>query len=81
MGSETALQQVVEGVTDCRFEATDSTRDEVVIIKIVQLHLALMRSRARRLLSEEKLWSLVESAFRLHQQVWLAGSRRRGGQR
>lgn len=63
------MAQLVDGVTHCRFEATDSTRDEVVLLKILQLQLACLRSPSSRFLAEEALWSMIHICFRIHRQV------------
>ncbi|XP_043722514.1 ARF guanine-nucleotide exchange factor GNOM-like [Telopea speciosissima] len=69
---EQAMPLVVEAVTSCRFEVTDPASEEVVLMKILQVFLACMKSKASAVLSNQHVCSIVNTCFRI---VHQAGSK------
>lgn len=52
-------------VTRCRFEATDTSSDEVVVALILDVAVELVKSGTGALLSDETVWSLFKTCFRI----------------
>ncbi|PWA78473.1 Armadillo-type fold [Artemisia annua] len=69
---EDAMHLVVESVTSCRFEVTDPASEEVVLMKILQVLLACMKSKASVMLSNQHVCTIVNTCFRV---VHQAGSK------
>ncbi|OIT05610.1 PREDICTED: ARF guanine-nucleotide exchange factor GNOM-like [Nicotiana attenuata] len=69
---ENAMHSVVDAVTSCRFEVTDPASEEVVLMKILQVLLACMRSKASVVLSNQHVCTIVNTCFRV---VHQAGSK------
>ncbi|KAJ4964654.1 hypothetical protein NE237_016503 [Protea cynaroides] len=69
---EHAMPLVVEAVTSCRFEVTDPASEEVVLMKILQVFLACMKSKASVVLSNQHVCNIVNTCFRI---VHQAGSK------
>lgn len=69
---EDAMHLVVDAVTSCRFEVTDPASEEVVLMKILQVLLACMKSKASVMLSNQHVCTLVNTCFRI---VHQAGSK------
>ncbi|KAF7831043.1 ARF guanine-nucleotide exchange factor GNOM-like [Senna tora] len=69
---EDAMHLVVDAVTSCRFEVTDPASEEVVLMKILQVLLACMKSKASIMLSNQHVCTLVNTCFRI---VHQAGSK------
>ncbi|XP_059624174.1 ARF guanine-nucleotide exchange factor GNOM-like [Cornus florida] len=67
---EDAMHLVVDAVTSCRFEVTDPASEEVVLMKILQVLLACMKSKTSILLSNQHVCTIVNTCFRVvHQAV------------
>lgn len=65
-----AMHGLVEAVTSCRFEVVDSSSEEVVLMKILQVLLAVIKHATSKLLSDKDLCLVVDSCFRVvHQAV------------
>ncbi|VFQ96946.1 unnamed protein product [Cuscuta campestris] len=64
-----ALHQIVDAVTSCRFEVTDSASEEVVLMKILQVLLACMKSKASIYLGDQHVCNIVNTCFRLVRQA------------
>eukprot|EP00250_Pteridium_aquilinum_P019517 c24462_g1_i2 orf=823-4416(-) len=65
-----AMHGLVEAVTSCRFEVIDPSSEEVVLMKILQVLLAVIKHSTSRLLSDRDLCLVVDSCFRVvHQAV------------
>ncbi|XP_009789338.1 ARF guanine-nucleotide exchange factor GNOM-like [Nicotiana sylvestris] len=64
-----ALHQIVDTVTSCRFEVTDPASEEVVLMKILQVLLACMKSKASANLSNHHVCNIVNTCFRLVHQA------------
>ncbi|XP_042481829.1 ARF guanine-nucleotide exchange factor GNOM [Macadamia integrifolia] len=69
---EHAMPLVVDAVTSCRFEVTDPASEEVVLMKILQVFLACMKSKASVVLSNQHVCNIVNTCFRI---VHQAGSK------
>lgn len=69
---EDAMHLVVDAVTSCRFEVTDPACEEVVLMKILQVLLACMKSKASVMLSNQHVCTIVNTCFRV---VHQAGSK------
>lgn len=69
---EDAMHLVVDAVTSCRFEVTDPASEEVVLMKILQVLLACMKSKASIMLSNQHVCTIVNTCFRI---VHQAGSK------
>ncbi|KAJ4953885.1 hypothetical protein NE237_030717 [Protea cynaroides] len=72
MNVEHAMTLVVDAVTSCRFEVTDPASEEVVLMKILQVFLACMKSKASVVLSNQHVCNMVNTCFRI---VHQAGSK------
>lgn len=64
-----AMQLIVDAVTSCRFEVTDPASEEVVLMKILQVLLACMKSRAAAKLSNQHVCTIVNTCFRIVHQA------------
>ncbi|KAL3526546.1 hypothetical protein ACH5RR_011202 [Cinchona calisaya] len=64
-----ALHLIVDAVTSCRFEVTDPTSEEVVLMKILQVLLACMKNRASVYLSNHHVCNIVNTCFRIVHQA------------
>ncbi|EXB65279.1 Pattern formation protein [Morus notabilis] len=69
---EDAMHLLVDAVTSCRFEVTDPSSEEVVLMKILQVLLACMKSKASVMLSNQDVCTIVNTCFRI---VHQAGSK------
>ncbi|KAG0611346.1 hypothetical protein M758_7G134300 [Ceratodon purpureus] len=67
-----AMHTIVDSVTSCRFEVTDPASEEVVLMKILQVLLACMKSGAGAVLSDRDVCIIVNTTFRV---VHQAGSK------
>ncbi|RZS16979.1 hypothetical protein BHM03_00049067 [Ensete ventricosum] len=72
-GLDTAMHLIVESVTSCRFEVTDPASEEAVLMKILQVLLAIMRSRASAVLSNQHVCTIVNTCFRVVHQAGTKG--------
>lgn len=66
---EEAMHLVVDAVTSCRFEVTDPASEEVVLMKILQVLLACMKSKASIVLSNQHVCTIVNTCFRIVHQA------------
>lgn len=69
---EDAMHLIVDAVTSCRFEVTDPASEEVVLMKILQVLLACMKSKASVMLSNQHVCTIVNTCYRI---VHQAGSK------
>ncbi|KAL8136998.1 hypothetical protein V2J09_002999 [Rumex salicifolius] len=70
---EDAMHMVVDAVTSCRFEVTDPASEEVVLMKILQVLLACMKSKASVMLSNQHVCTIVNTCFRVVHQAGTKG--------
>ncbi|KAL1308132.1 hypothetical protein HN51_050068 [Arachis hypogaea] len=68
-----AMHLVVDAVTSCRFEVTDPGSEEVVLMKILQVLLACVKSRASVMLSNQHICIIVNTCFRIVHQAGTKG--------
>ncbi|KAJ7964556.1 ARF guanine-nucleotide exchange factor GNOM-like [Quillaja saponaria] len=66
---EGAMHLIVDAVTSCRFEVTDPASEEVVLMKILQVLLACMKSKASAMLSNQHVCTIVNTCFRIVHQA------------
>lgn len=64
-----AMHLVVDAVTSCRFEVTDPGSEEVVLMKILQVLLACVKSKASVRLSNQHICTIVNTCFRIVHQA------------
>ncbi|GJU07381.1 ARF guanine-nucleotide exchange factor GNOM-like protein [Tanacetum coccineum] len=64
-----ALHLIVDAVTSCRFEVTDPASEEVVLVKILQVLLACMKSKASVKLSNQHVCDMVNTCFQIVHQA------------
>ncbi|XP_050230369.1 ARF guanine-nucleotide exchange factor GNOM-like [Mercurialis annua] len=64
-----AMHLIVDAVTTCRFEVTDPASEEVVLMKILQVLLACMKSKASVKLSNQHVCNIVNACFRVVHQA------------
>ncbi|KAF8408141.1 hypothetical protein HHK36_007283 [Tetracentron sinense] len=70
---EDAMHLVVDAVTSCRFEVTDPASEEVVLMKILQVLLACMKSKASVMLSNQHICTIINTCFRVVHQAGTKG--------
>ncbi|OVA18491.1 SEC7-like [Macleaya cordata] len=70
---EDAMHSIVDAVTSCRFEVTDPASEEVVLMKILQVLLACMKSKAAVVLSNQHVCTIVNTCFRVVHQAGTKG--------
>ncbi|XP_004307475.1 PREDICTED: ARF guanine-nucleotide exchange factor GNOM-like [Fragaria vesca subsp. vesca] len=68
-----AMHMLVDAITSCRFEVTDPASEEVVLMKILQVLLACMRSKASVMLSNQHVCTIVNTCFRIVHQAGTKG--------
>lgn len=73
VNAENTMHLVVDAVTSCRFEVTDPASEEVVLMKILQVLLACMKCKASVVLSNEHVWTIVNTCFRIVHQATTKG--------
>ena len=66
---EDAMHLVVDAVTSCRFEVTDPASEELVLMKILQVLLASMKSKVSIMLSNQHVCTIVNTCFRIVHQA------------
>ena len=70
---EDAMHLVVDAVTSCRFEVIDPVSEEVVLMKILQVFLACMNSKASVMLTNQHVCTIVNTCFRIVHQAGTKG--------
>ncbi|XP_021813761.1 ARF guanine-nucleotide exchange factor GNOM-like [Prunus avium] len=70
---EDSMQLLVDAITGCRFEVTDPASEEVVLMKILQVLLACMKSTASVILSNQHVCTIVNTCFRIVHQAGTKG--------
>eukprot|EP00899_Mesostigma_viride_P015080 jgi/Mesvir1/23573/Mv18269-RA.2 len=59
------MHLIADATTHCLFEATDTASDEVVLMKILQVLLALLKCPTGRLLSDDDVCHIVETTYNI----------------
>ncbi|CAL0301460.1 unnamed protein product [Lupinus luteus] len=67
------MHLVVDAVTSCRFEVTDPGSEEVVLMKILQVLLACVKSKASLALCNQHICTIVNTCFRIVHQAGTKG--------
>lgn len=67
-GAREAIHSIVFAVTNCRLERTDQASEDAVLMRILQVLTAIMRSRASFLLTDHAVCSIVNTCFQVVQQ-------------
>ncbi|KAG9155137.1 hypothetical protein Leryth_011110 [Lithospermum erythrorhizon] len=62
---EEAMHLVVDSVTSCRFEVTDPTSEEVVLMKVLRVLLSCMKCKASVMISNQHVCTIVNTCFRI----------------
>jgi hypothetical protein len=60
-----AVSDVVDAVSQCRFQETSAESDQNVLVLVVHTLSAVVRSPAAQWLSDHSVWQLVESLYAL----------------
>uniref|UniRef100_A0A0A0KNY2 SEC7 domain-containing protein n=1 Tax=Cucumis sativus TaxID=3659 RepID=A0A0A0KNY2_CUCSA len=68
-----SVHLIVDAVTCCRFELTDPASEEMVLMKILQVLLACMKSKASIMLSNQHVCTIVNTCFRIVHQAATKG--------
>eukprot|EP00457_Paulinella_chromatophora_P000186 gb/GEZN01000186.1/.p1 GENE.gb/GEZN01000186.1/~~gb/GEZN01000186.1/.p1 ORF type:complete len:1853 (-),score=239.63 gb/GEZN01000186.1/:367-5925(-) len=66
LGEAEGMRLVIKAVTHCRFEATNAQRDEIVLSTLLQIQTMLFELPAARYLSDNEVWEIVRTAFRIY---------------
>ncbi|CAO2820443.1 unnamed protein product [Amaranthus hypochondriacus] len=69
IGIHNTMHLIVDSVTNCHFEVTDPTSEEVVLMKILQVLLACVKSKVSVALSNQHICNIVDTCFRVVQQT------------
>lgn len=64
-----AVADIADAGTHCRFEATDAGHDELVLMQILQVHLACLAVEHAAYLSDTTVWEMVQTCFRINRQM------------
>ncbi|CAL9779691.1 unnamed protein product [Musa acuminata subsp. burmannicoides] len=67
-GARDAIHSIVFAVTNCRLENTDSASEDAVLMRVLQVLTAVMRTRASVLLTDHAVCTLVNTCFQVVQQ-------------
>lgn len=67
------MHLIVDAVTTCHFEVTDPVSEEVVLMKILQVLLACVKCKASVALSNQHVYNIVDTYFRVVQQTGAKG--------
>ncbi|KAH3660494.1 hypothetical protein OGAPHI_007080 [Ogataea philodendri] len=59
------LGQIVSALSRCRFEGTDQTQDDILLIKIIQLLEVIVSSKLGDLLTDDSMYETVSTCFSL----------------
>ncbi|CAK9164754.1 unnamed protein product [Ilex paraguariensis] len=70
-----AMHLVVDVVTSCRFKVTDPASEEVDLMKLLQVLLACLKSKASVMLNNQHVCTIVNTCFRV---VHLSGTKENG---
>ncbi|KAF9437726.1 GDP/GTP exchange factor for ARF [Entomortierella beljakovae] len=67
-----AMQRLAVAATHCKFEASDSVSDEIVLLKILQVLRIAMTSEPGEFLSDESVCSMIETGLSMCCQLQLS---------
>uniref|UniRef100_A0A7S2WBL3 SEC7 domain-containing protein n=1 Tax=Mucochytrium quahogii TaxID=96639 RepID=A0A7S2WBL3_9STRA len=60
-----AINLAVTSVVECKFEATNSYSDEVVLMQLLEVMVNLLRCPAGSFASDVNVWKMIETCYRL----------------
>lgn len=66
-GAGDAIHAVVHGITNCRLERTDPVSEDAVLMRILQVLLAVMRSRVSAFLTDHAVTTVINTCFQVVQ--------------
>ncbi|XP_020586815.1 ARF guanine-nucleotide exchange factor GNL2 [Phalaenopsis equestris] len=67
-GAREAIHAVVLAITNCRLELTDPASEDSILLRILQLLVAVVRSKTSALLTDHAICTIVSSCFQIVQQ-------------
>lgn len=67
VGGAAALQAIVDAVTACKYESTDTASDEVVLFRILHVLRACISNPASTCLSDDHVKTIFEACYRIGQ--------------
>lgn len=67
------MQRLAVAATHCKFEASDSVSDEIVLLKILQVLRVALTSGPGNTLSDESVCSMIETGLSMCCQLQLSG--------
>lgn len=67
-GARDAIHSVVSAITNCRLERTDPASEDAVLMRILQVLMAVLRSPASVLLTDHAVCTVVNTCFQVVQQ-------------
>lgn len=67
LGGAVALQAIVDAVTACKYESTDTASDEVVLFRILHVLRASLSDPASTCLSDDHVKTIFEACYRIGQ--------------
>jgi hypothetical protein len=62
-GAATAVNRIVSAATQCRFEPTSASEDELVLLRLLELLGNALRAGAGVCLTDDSVWDAVQCAF------------------
>lgn len=68
------MQRLAVAATHCKFEASDSVSDEIVLLKILQVLRVALTSGPGNFLSDESVCSMIETGLSMCCQLQLSGN-------
>ncbi|EUC34639.1 hypothetical protein COCCADRAFT_92963 [Bipolaris zeicola 26-R-13] len=75
-----AMQQLSSAITHCRFEATDSAADEIVLLRILRLMEVMISGRGGEVLGDESVCEMMETGLSMCCQARLSEVLRRSAE-
>ncbi|KAJ4771535.1 ARF guanine-nucleotide exchange factor GNL2 [Rhynchospora pubera] len=67
-GAFDAIHLVVSAITSCRLERTDPSTEDAILMRVLQVLLALLRCPAGRLLTDHAICTMINTGFQVVQQ-------------
>lgn len=64
-----ALGEIAEAISHCRFEATDSGKDEIVLSKLLSVQSACLDCECGAYLSDHVVWDMFQTSLRIYYQM------------
>ncbi|KAF1943055.1 Sec7-domain-containing protein [Clathrospora elynae] len=75
-----AMQQLSSAITHCRFEASDSAADEIVLLRILRLMEVMISGRSGEVLGDESVCEMMETGLSMCCQARLSELLRRSAE-